>query len=136
MALVHLPFGARVSDSFVEMLKSNTAQAQAEWPGALPFLCVGERQYCKNPGPALNKRIDFALPLKCPDLNRITAENSRILVTERFWAVCYDRKKWPEHMTFFLDGLEVHIDLEEQQELKEARLDFVNYKIVATFDAV
>lgn len=48
----------------------------------------------------------------------------------------YDRKKWPENMTFFIDGLEVHIELDEQRELKGARLDFVNYKTVVTFDVV
>lgn len=116
------------------MLKSTTAQAQAEWPRALPSLCVEERRYHKSPGLAQNQRMDFGLPLKCLEVNRIADEDPRILVTERFWVIRFDKKKWPENTTFFLDGLELHIGMQEQCELKGTRLDFVNYKIVATFD--
>jgi|SRR6516164_6466728 hypothetical protein len=137
MGLHFLSFGARISDSFVEMLKSTTAQARAEWPGALPYLCVEERRHSEISGTETrNKRVDFALELKCASVNRTSEERPPILVTERFWVIRFDRKKWPENMSFLLDGLEVHIDLEEQRELKGTRLDFVNYKIVATFDAV
>jgi len=84
---------------------------------------------------AQNKRIDFARELKFTAVNRISPERLPILVTERFWVVRFDRKKWPANMSFFLDGLEVHIGIEEQRELNGTRLDFVNYKIIATFAA-
>jgi hypothetical protein len=136
MAMHELRFGARLSESFIEMLKQAAAKATAEWPGVLPCLCIGEtRQYedAAQSAPSA-ERINFERIPDCAPINRLVPQREPpILVTERFWAVCFDKRRYTPQTTFLIDGLEVHVDEQAQSDLKGVTLDFVNGKIVAHY---
>src|SRR5438132_1152858 len=113
MAMRELPFGARVSDSFIEMLKQATANATAEWSGVLPRLWVDEKRHYETAGRGepREKRINFEHEIEFVPINRPAPRRAPpILVTERVWVVCFDKRKYTPQTTFNLDGLEVHID--------------------------
>ncbi len=128
-----LPFGVRISDSFITMLKEVTAKCRADWPGALPCLVVAEK--CDGPPGDSRlpdaRRINFDSENECEPINRIAQYTGPAPASQRFWAVCFDKRKYPPHMTFVLGGLEVHIDEQAQALLKGATLDFIDGKIVA-----
>src|SRR5882724_1660002 len=121
MSIHELSFGAKISDSLVEMLKRATASAQAEWEGALPCLCLAERGYCDagGIGQPSEKRINFERESESvPSVNRLEKYPPHLSVTEFIWMVCFDKRKWPPQTTFVLDGVEVHIDQEAQASMK------------------
>src|SRR6266446_3972011 len=112
MGMRQLPFGARVSDSFVEMLKQASSKATAEWPGVLPCLCVEEKRHYETAGcgESREKRTDFEHGLEFVPTNRLALRRVPLmLVTERLWVVCFDTRKHAPQTTFKLDGLEVHV---------------------------
>jgi len=134
-----LPFGARFSDSFVEMLKQTAAKATAEWPGALPRLFLEEKREHRTPSrrEPTGKRIDFDHELEAVQINRLASSGGRcIVVTERLWALCFDKIEWAPEMTFDLGGVKLHIDQQAQTELKGATLEFLNNRIIATYETI
>jgi hypothetical protein len=133
-----LSFGARISDSFVKMLKWETAKANDESPGVLPCLCVEERQrhqYCHE---GQSKRIDIAEEPEIPTVNRLVpATPSRVmLIKERAWVLRFDKQRHPPKATFEIDDVELHISEGAQAELKGSIIQVVNDKIVVTYDRI
>ena len=134
-----LPFGARFSDSFVEMLKQTAVKATAEWPGALPRLFLEEKREHRTPSrrEPTGKRIDFDHELEAVPINRVASSGGRcMVVTERLWELCFDKIEWAPEMTFELDGVILHIDEQAQIELKGATLEFRNNRIIATYETI
>lgn len=131
-----LPFGARITDSFVKKLKWETAKADENLPGALPCLCVEEQKRYLNVGDkrAAVERIDFGKGPEVPPTNRlVSARPSRVLVVkERVWVLLFDRRTSLPETTFEIDGLELHISKLAQAELKGATISVVNDSIVVT----
>ena len=132
--LRELPFGARISDSFVKKLKWETAKAKEESPGVLPCLCVEETQRHqtlggKEPHAA---RIAFEEGPEIPPVNRLVPSASPpvMLIKERVWRLTFDSRKHPPEATFEIDGLELHISQRAQSELKGGTILVVNDKIV------
>src|ERR1022692_1641702 len=137
MAMRELPFRARVSDSFIEMLKQASANATAEWPGVLPCLCADEKRQNADCGEPREKRINFEHPIESVAINRLAPRRAPpILITERVWVVCFNKREYAPQTTFNLEGLKVHIDEQAQAELKGATLNIVNGKIVATYELI
>jgi len=138
--LRELPFGARISNSFVKKLKWETAKANEESPGVLPCLCVEERQRhltLDRSGPQ-EKRIDFEEGPEFPPTNRLapTTPPPRRLSKERVWVLCFDSRKHSPEATFEIDGLELHISKRAQEELKGATILVMNDKIVVTYEPI
>ena len=132
-----LPFRARVSDSFIEMLKQASANATAEWPRVLPRLCADEKRQNADCGEPKEKRINFEHPIESVSINRLAPRRAPpILITERVWVVCFDKREYTPQTTFNLDGLKVHIDEQAQADLKGATLNVVNGEIVATYELI
>ncbi len=132
-----LPFGARISDSFVEMLTRETVKAKAECPEAAPCLWAEEEQRYETlrgaePHP---KRIDLEEGPEIPPVNRLAPPNPAVmLIRERVWVLYFDKGKYAPEATFSINGLELHIPLQVQSQLIGATLDVVRGKIVATYE--
>ena len=133
-----LPFGVRISESFVKNLKWETAKANEEFPGALPCLCVEERQRHQTIGgrEPQAKRIQFEEVPQIPAVNRLVPPTPPpvMLIKERVWTLHFDKHKHPPEATFDIDGLDLHISLRAQEELKGATIDVVNEKIVVAYE--
>jgi hypothetical protein len=133
-----LPFGARISESFVKKLKWETARASEESPGVLPCLCVEETQRHKHlgrRGPHVG-RIEFEKGTEIPPINRLapSAWPAVMLIKERVWTLYFDSREHPPEATFEIDGVELHIPAQAQAELKGATILVVNDKIVVKYD--
>jgi hypothetical protein len=136
-----LPFGARISDSFVKKLKWETATANEEWPGVLPCLCVEEKQRYEPLGGKQQEARPanlFQQPAEIAPVNRLVPPTPppAMLITERVWVLFFDNRKHPPETTFEIDGLELHISERAQAELKGATLRVVNDKIVVTYEPI
>ena len=138
--LRELPFGARISDSFVKKLKWETAKANQESPGVLPCLCVEERQRRStlDRRRPQERRIDFEKGPEIPPSNRLvpTTPPHGTLIKERVWVLFFDRRKHSPEATFEIDGLELHISERAQAELKGATILVVNDEIVVTYEPI
>jgi hypothetical protein len=135
-----LPFGARISDSFVKKQKWETLKANEELPGVLPCLCVEERQ--RHPsidrrGPQ-DKRINFEEGPPIPPTNRLfqTTPPSETLIKERVWVLYFDSREHSPEATFEIDGVELHIPEQEQADLDGATILGVNDEIVVTYEPI
>ena len=134
-----LPFGARISDSFVKKLKWETDKANEEWPGMLPCLCVEEKQRHETLGGKKQQARPvnlFQQPAEISPVNRLVPPTPppAMLIKERVWVLCFDKRKHPPETTFEIDGLELHISERAQAELKRATLRVVNDEIVVTYE--
>ena len=143
-----LPFGARVAESFVKMLKWESFKAKAHFPAVLPCLCIQEQQrHVRTQGPA--RRIDFEQTPTVPGVNRVTppAPSRAVIINERAWVLRFESRmerairhatkvlrgrKYRVKTIFEIDGLELHISEEAQLQLKGSTIQVVNDKIVAT----
>jgi len=147
-----LPFGARIADSFVKKLKWETVKASDESPGVLPCLRIEEKQHqVRTQGQT--KRIDFEQRPSIPGVNRLAppAPSPPVIIKERVWVLCFDkrmtralrraaevfrgRKNRPKTI-FEIDGLELHVPEQAQEELKGSTIRVVNDKIVVTYDRI
>src|SRR5262245_53431561 len=132
--LRELPFGARISDSFVKMLKWETAKANEELPGALPCLCIEETQHYEtcSSRQSHTARITLEENPEVPFINRLLPVKSPPvkLIKQRVWRLAFDNRKHPPEATFEIDGLELHISQKAQVELKGATILVVNDKVV------
>src|SRR4029077_14237117 len=104
MGMRELPFGARISDSFVKKLKWDTIKANEESPGVLPCLCVEEirRYQALGRREPEGKRIDFEEGPEIPAINRLVPPTPPpvMLIKERVWVLYFDRRKHPPEATF------------------------------------
>jgi hypothetical protein len=135
-----LPFRARIADSFVKMLKWETAKAIDESPGVLPCLCVEESQRRKtlDPREGQPRRIDFGAGPEIPAINRLAPSTSSrvVVIKERAWVVCFGKRKYPPKATFEIDGLELHISERAQAELSGSTIRVEGDKIVVTYERI
>ncbi len=136
-----LPFGARISDSFVKKLKWETAKANEEWSGVLPCLCVEEKQHHETIGGEQQhaRPLDlFQQAPEIPPVNRLVPPTPppAMLIKERVWVLYFDKRKHPPEATFEIDGVELHISTRAQAELKGATIRVVNDKIVVTYEPI
>jgi hypothetical protein len=141
MGMRELPFGARISDSFVKKLKWETTKANEEWSGVLPCLCVEEKRRYETLGgkqPEARPMNLFQQPPETSPVNRLVPPTPPpgMLIKERSWVLCFDKRKHPPEATFEVDGLELHISERAQAELKGATLRVVNDKIVVTYEPI
>src|SRR3954466_4074858 len=106
-----LPFGAQISDSFVKMLKWETAKANEEMTGVLPCLFLEERTHRQTLGgrEPQARRIAFEEGLEIFPVNRLVPTTPRIvrLIKERVWVLAFDKCKYSPEATFDIDGLEL-----------------------------
>lgn len=132
-----LSFGARISDSFVKMLKWETAKAKDKSPGVLPCLCVEEIQHHQScdPNDGQSKRIDIAEEPEIPTVNRLVPPTpSRVMVIkERAWVLRFEKRRPPPKAIFEIDDVELHISERAQAELKGSMIRVVNDRIVVTY---
>jgi hypothetical protein len=140
MGMRELPFGARISDSFVKKLKWDTVKANQEWPGVLPCLCAEEirrRQTLSGIGSSA-RRIAFEEGPEITPVNRLVAPTPPpvMLIKERVWVLAFDRRKHSPGATFEIDGMELHISKRAQGELKGATVRVVEDKIVVTYEPI
>ena len=135
-----LPFGAGISDSFVKKLKWETVKANEEMPGVLPCLSVEERRRHQTlgGGEPQARRIAFEEGPEVPPINRLVPPTPPpvMLIKERVWVFAFDRRKYSPEATFEIGGLELHISVLAQVELKGATIDVVNDKIVVTYEPI
>lgn len=145
-----LPFGARIADSFVEMLKWETLKARDKSPGVQPCLCIEERQRHVWPQEQA-KRIDFEKRPDVPSVNRLAppARPRVELVKERAWVLRFDkrmtralqntaealrgRKHRPKTTFEIDDGLVLRVSERAQAQLKGSTIEVVNDTIVVTY---
>jgi hypothetical protein len=133
--LRELPFGARISDSFVKKLKWETAKASEDSPGALPCLCIEQRQRCETRRESQAKRLDFDKGLEIPPINRLIRPTPHsTFIKERVWVLCFKTRKHSPKAIFEIDGVELHISERAQAELRGATILVVNDKIVVTYE--
>ena len=94
-----LPFGARISDSFVKKLKWETAKANAESPDVLPCLCIEEKRRYEtlDSREAHATRIAFEEGPEIPAINRLVHPTwpPVMLIKERVWVLYFDSRKHP-----------------------------------------
>jgi hypothetical protein len=128
-----LPFGARITDSFVKKLKWETAKAYEDLPDAMPCLCAEEESRHVS-GRAPPKRIDFEKGPEIPTTNRLilATPSPVVLIKERGWVLCFDMRPTPPEDVFGIDGVRLHIPRQAQWELKGATVSVVNDRIVVT----
>jgi hypothetical protein len=133
-----LPFGARISDSFVKKLKWETAKAK--WEGLLGVwacLWVEERQgYQTAAGEkAQARRLDFEKGLEIPPVNRLVPPTPPFAL-ERVWVLSILSGNPPPTYTFEIDGLKLLIRPRDQHELKGGTISVVNDEIVVKYETI
>ena|ERR1044071_9097324 len=136
-----LPFGARISDSFVKKLKREAAKANEEWSGVLPCLCAEEKQRYQTLGREKQQARPvnlFQQPAEIPPVNRLVPPRPppAMLIKERVWVLYFDKRKHPPEATFEIDGQKFHISERAQAELKGATLRVLNDEIVVTYEPI
>ena len=135
-----LPFGARVSPAFVQVLKWATANAINEGAGlVVASLCFTEKQQVQEAsrGSSEEGRIDFEREIEVPSINRLASEATRprrVTLTESGWTLRFDKPEHPPDTTFLLRGAKIHISKAVQARLKGATLDVVDHKIVVSYE--
>ena len=140
MDMRRLPFGARISEEFIEHLKRATAKARAESPEVLPCLWVEEKQryeYLAGAGPQ-TMRIDLEKSTEIAPVNGLApGTRPAMLIKERICVLNFDTRAYKPEATFNIDGLQLHVPQEAQAELRGAYLNVVDdRKIVATYDPI
>jgi hypothetical protein len=132
-----LSFGARISDSFVELLRRQIVMAHRQMPGTSPCLCAEE----KPNDPTVSRggpqaiRIDLSKDPKIIPVNRLvppTSPKRAVTSKERVWVLRFGFQH-PAQDTFNIDGMQLHISKRAQAELKGARLFCVFGEIVVKY---
>ena len=129
--MIELPFGARISVSFLHLLRRSAAKAHKESPGTEPFLCAEERvDYQRSSSSAA--RVDFSKEAEIIPTNRLTqprpAAQPATLRKERFWVLRFE-KRTQAGATFEICGMCLHVSKNAQAELKGGTLYSALYKI-------
>ena len=122
---IELPFGARVSVSFLHFLRRSTAKAHKESPGTEPCLCAeGRVDYRKSGSSAA--RADFSKDAEIFPTNRLAqpkpATQPATLSKERFWVLRFQKPAHQGEATFEVCGMPLHISKKAQLELKGGTL--------------
>ncbi|HSU52525.1 MAG TPA: hypothetical protein VLT36_00540 [Candidatus Dormibacteraeota bacterium] len=148
-----LPFGARLTDSFVEMLKWETLRARHYSPGVQPCLYTQEIERRVQPREQA-RRINFAKGEEIPGINRVEPPPASHVevIKEHVWVLRFDGRttrirralrhaaevlrgrKHRSKTSFEIDdGLELHISERAQAQLKGSTIEVVNDSIVVTY---
>jgi hypothetical protein len=131
-----LPFGARISDSFVEFLRRQIVKAHREMPGTSPCLTAYEKAHDQTVscGARQATRIDLFKDPKFVPINRLAPPAPHpkrpMIRNERVWLLVFDKHKHPVEATFNIDGMQLHISKRVQAELKNAKIFCVYGNIV------
>ena len=134
---IELPFGARVSVSFLHFLRRSTAKAHNESPGTEPSLCAEERvDYRKSSSSAA--RADFSKDAEMIPTNRLAqpspATQPATLSKERFWVLRFENPTHQADATFEICGIRLHISKNGQLELKGGTLYSALDKIYVRYE--
>ncbi len=128
-----LSFGARISDSFIELLRRQIIQAHREIPGASPCLCAQADNQALSREEAHALRIDLSKVQKIVPVNRLARPArlpKRVIRKQRAWVLHFDRREHSADTTFNIDGMKLHVSKRAQAELKDAVIFSVLGKIV------
>jgi hypothetical protein len=133
-----LPFGARISDSFIELLRRQIVKAHREMPGASPCLCAQENldYQALSRGEAQALRFDLSKVQKIVPVNRLARPvrlPKRVISKQRLWVLRFDRREHSADATFNIDGMQLHISKRAQAELKDAAIFSVLGEIVVKY---
>jgi hypothetical protein len=122
---IELPFGARISVSFLHFLLRGAANAHKVSPGTEPYLCAEERVDCRRSGSS-GARVDFSKDAEVFPINRLVKPSPSTqhanFGKERFWVL---RFKMPVHQAeeaFDVCGVRLHISRKAQRELEGGTL--------------
>jgi hypothetical protein len=134
---IELPFGARISVSFLHFLRRSTAKAHKESPGTEPRLCAEERVDYRRPGSG-GARVDFSKDAEIFPTNRLAQPSPRTqpasVSKERFWVLRFEKPAHEAETTFEVCGVQLHISREAQIELKGGTLYSALDKIYAKYE--
>src|SRR5689334_20753139 len=123
--MVELPFGARMSVSFLHLLRRKAAKALTESPGAAPCLCAEERVEYKRSSSS-GTRVDFAKVADITPRNRLAPPEPEtqpvVLSKHRFWVLRFKKRANSAATTFEVCGIRLHISKKAQVELKGGTL--------------
>jgi len=134
---IELPFGARVSVSFLHFLRRSAAKAHKESPGTEPCLCAEERvDYRRSSSSAA--RADFSKDAEIFPTNRLAqpspATQPATLSKERFWVLRFQKPAHQAEATFEVCGMRLHISKKAQVELKGGTLYSALDKIYVRYE--
>jgi hypothetical protein len=134
--MVELPFGVRMSVSFLHLLRRKRAKALIESPAAVPSLCAEERvEYQRSS--SSGARVDLSKEADIIPSNRLAQpEPARpvVLSKDRFWVLRFKKLAQSTATTFEVCGMRLHISKKAQVELKGGTLYSALDKIFVRYD--
>ncbi len=134
---IELPFGARISVSFLHFLRRSTAKAQKESPGTEPRLCAEERVDYRRSSSG-GARVDFSKDVEIFPTNRLAQPSPptqpATLSKERSWVLRFERPAHEAETTFEVCGVRLHISKKAQVELKGGTLYSALDKIYVKYE--
>jgi len=134
---IELPFGARISVSFLHFLTRSTAKAHKESPGTEPCLCADERVDYRRSSSS-GARVDFSKDAEILPTNRLAqpspATQPATLSKERFWVLRFQKPTHQAEATFEVCGMPLHISKKAQAELKGGTLYSALDKIYVRYE--
>ena len=137
VAEIELPFGARISVSFLHFLRRSTAKAHKESPGTEPRLCAEERVDYRRSSSS-GARADFSKDAEIIATNRLAqpspATQSATLSKERFWVLRFEKPADQAEATFEVCGMRLHISKKARIELKGGTLYSALDKIYVRYE--
>ena len=123
--MIELPFGARISVSFVHLLRRDTAKAHKKSPGTEARLCAEDRVDYRRSGSS-GARVDFSKKVEINPVNRLAqprpATQPATLGKERSWVPRFESPAGQAEATFEVCGIPLHISRDAQVELKGGTL--------------
>jgi len=132
--MIELPFGVRISVSFLHLLRRSAAKAH---PGTEPYLCAEERVDYRRSSSS-GARVDFSKDVDIIPANRLAqpspATQPTTLSKERFWALHFEKPAHQADSTFEVCGMRLHISKKAQVELKGGTLYSALDKIYVKYE--
>lgn len=134
---IELPFGARISVSFLHFLRRSTAKAHKVSPGTEPRLCAEERvDYGRSS--SSGARVDFSKDAEVFPTNRLAppspVNQPAALSKERFWVLRFEKPAHQAEATFEVCGVRLHISKKAQMELTGGTLYSALDKIYVIYE--
>ena len=133
--MIELAFGARLSVSFLHLLRRSIAR---ESPGTEPRLCAEERVDYRRSGSS-GARVDFSKAAKIIPTNRLAQPSPAtwpaILSKKRSWVLRFEKPTHQAEATFEVCGMRLHISKKAQAELKGGTLYSALDKIYVRYES-
>ena len=134
--MIELPFGARISVSFLHLLRRSTAKAQQLSPGTEPCLCAEERVDDRGSSSGA-PRVDFSKPPQVFPTNRLAQPDPptqpATVRKDRSWVLRFVEPAQAE-TAFEVCGMLLHISRKAQAELKGGTLYSALDKIYVRYE--